>query len=114
MAIGPSGEIWIIECKSSRADYLSDSKWQGYLGYCDQFFWAVDSEFPHELLPKETGIILADRHDAEIIHHGEIKTLAPARRRKQLLKFARTAARRHDILTEAVMSQDQYLVKTQR
>lgn len=100
MAIGPAGEIWIIECKSSRADYLSDSKWQGYLEYCDQFFWAVDAQFPYELLPEDTGLIFADRHGAEIIRYGEVRNLVAARRRKQLLRFARTAADRHHILSE--------------
>ncbi len=101
MAIGPKGEIWIVECKSSRADYVSDSKWRNYLGYCDQFFWAVDSWFPHELLPLETGLMLADRHEAEIARSGQIRKLAPARRRKLMLKFARTAAERHYVLSEA-------------
>ncbi len=31
MALGPKGEVWIIECKSSRADFRADQKWQGYL-----------------------------------------------------------------------------------
>ena len=31
MALGPKGEVWVIECKSSRADFMSDHKWQGYL-----------------------------------------------------------------------------------
>ena len=46
MALGPKGEIWVVECKSSRADYMTDSKWQGYLEWCDRFFWAVDADFP--------------------------------------------------------------------
>ncbi len=28
MSLGPKGEIWIVECKSSRADFTSDRKWQ--------------------------------------------------------------------------------------
>ena len=31
MAIDRKGEIWIVECKSSRADFTSDRKWDGYL-----------------------------------------------------------------------------------
>ena len=31
MALGPKGEIWVVECKSSRADFASDHKWDGYL-----------------------------------------------------------------------------------
>ncbi|MCV6824926.1 MULTISPECIES: MmcB family DNA repair protein [Halocynthiibacter] len=94
IALGPKGEIWVIECKSSRADYLSDSKWQGYLEWCDRYFWAVDSEFPSEILPDETGLIIADSYDAEIIRMGPEAKLAPARRKKMTQKFARDAARR--------------------
>jgi len=54
MALGPKGEIWIVECKSSRADFQADHKWQGYLAWCDRFFWAVDTDFPTELLPADT------------------------------------------------------------
>lgn len=93
-AIGPKGEIWVVECKSSRADYLSDHKWQGYRAYCDRFFWAVDAAFPVELLPEETGLIIADSYDAEIVRMGPEQKLAAARRRKMTLKFARDTARR--------------------
>ncbi len=94
MGLGPKGEIWIVECKSSRADFLSDGKWQGYLEWCDRFFWAVDAEFPVELLPDETGLILADAYDAEILRMGPETRLAPARRKVMVQKFARHAALR--------------------
>ncbi|WP_204114842.1 MmcB family DNA repair protein [Shimia biformata] len=94
MGLGPKGELWVIECKSSRADFQSDNKWQGYLDWCDRYFWAVDTEFPTELLPQETGLIIADPYDAEIIRMGEESRLAPARRKKLIQKFAMDAARR--------------------
>ena len=94
MAVGPKGEIWIVECKSSRADYTSDCKWEGYLEWCDRYFWAVDAGFPSELLPLETGLIVADAFDAEIIRMGDETRLAPARRKVMMQKFARHAALR--------------------
>ncbi len=94
MALGPKGEIWVIECKSSRADYQSDHKWQGYLDWCDRFFWAVDEDFPTELLPVETGLIIADGYDAEVIRMAPENKLAPARRKAMVQKFARHAALR--------------------
>ena len=94
MGLGPKGEIWVIECKSSRADYLADQKWQGYLEWCDRFFWAVDADFPTDLLPPETGLILADPYDAEIIRMSPETPLAPARRKVMVQKFARHAALR--------------------
>jgi hypothetical protein len=94
IAVGKKGEIWVIECKSSRADFQSDSKWDGYLEWCDRFFWAVDSDFPTELLPDDTGLIIADSYDAEVIRMAPEDKLSPARRKALTLNFARHAARR--------------------
>lgn len=94
MALGPKGEIWIIECKSSRADFQSDHKWDGYLEWCDRYFWAVDEAFPTDLLPLETGLLIADAYDAEILRMGPESKLAPARRKVMVQKFARHAALR--------------------
>lgn len=94
MGLGPKGEIWIVECKSSRADYQADSKWHGYLDWCDRYFWAVDEAFPTELLPEESGLIIADAYDAEIIRMGPESKLAGARRKVMVAKFARHAALR--------------------
>ncbi len=94
MAIGPKGEIWVIECKSSRADFQTDTKWQGYLDWCDRFFWAVGPEFPTDLLPDNTGLIIADAYDAEIVREAPEIKLNAARRKKVLLKFGRNAADR--------------------
>jgi hypothetical protein len=94
MAMGPKGELWVIECKSSRADFLADSKWQGYLAWADRFFWAVDADFPVEILPEDTGLILADGYGAEIIRMAPEQRLAGARRSAVTRKFARDAARR--------------------
>ncbi|WP_422049543.1 MmcB family DNA repair protein [Shimia sp.] len=94
MALGPKGELWVIECKSSREDFQTDKKWQGYLEWGDRYFWAVDTDFPTELLPEGTGLIFADAYDAEIIRMGPEEKLAPARRKKMIQKFAMDAARR--------------------
>lgn len=90
-ALGPKGEVWIIECKSSRADFQSDSKWTGYLEWSDRFFFAVPADFPVELLPDEHGLIFADGYDAEIIRPSPLTPLAAARRKKITLKLARNA-----------------------
>lgn len=94
LALGPKGEVWVIECKSGRADYLTDRKWQGYLPWCDRFFWAVDADFPTDLLPDGTGLILADAFGGEIIRMGPDTPLAPARRKVMVQRFARHAALR--------------------
>ncbi|AZL58049.1 DNA repair protein MmcB-related protein [Tabrizicola piscis] len=94
MALGPKGEVWVVECKSGRADYRADRKWAGYLDWCDRFFWAVDAAFPVDLLPEGTGLILADPYDAEVVRMAPEVTLSPARRKVVLRTFARTAAAR--------------------
>ena len=94
MALGPKGEVWVIECKSGRADFRSDQKWRLYLDWCDRFFWAVDGDFPTELLPEGTGLILADAYDAEIVRMGPVVPLTAARRKVVVQKFARQAALR--------------------
>ncbi|MFO7758227.1 MAG: MmcB family DNA repair protein [Roseovarius sp.] len=93
-ALGPKGEIWVIECKSSRTDFQTDAKWQGYLDWCDRYFWAVDEAFPVDLLPDDTGIMIADAYAAEIVRMAEPRKLPAARRSALIRKFARDAARR--------------------
>lgn len=100
MALGPKGELWVIECKSGRADFMSDAKWQGYLPWCDHFFWAVDQDFPTDLLPEGTGLIIADGYDAEILRMGPEDKLAAARRTKLTRTFAVHAARRLQALRD--------------
>lgn len=92
--LGPKGEIWIVECKSSLADFRGDAKWEGYLDWCDRFFWAVPEGFPVEVLPVGTGLIMADRFDAAIMRDAPLDKLAGARRKAMTLKLARTAMRR--------------------
>jgi hypothetical protein len=104
MALGPKGEVWVVECKSGRADYMADAKWQGYLDWCDRFFWAVDEDFPTDLLPEETGLIIGDAYGAEIIRMGPETRLAPARRKVMVQKFAFHAARRLQALRDPDMA----------
>lgn len=100
MAMGPKGEIWIIECKSSRADFMADSKWQGYLEWSDRYFWAVNGDFDTDLLPQATGLMIADGYGAEILRMGPETRLAPARRKSLTYKFATHAARRLQLLRD--------------
>lgn len=106
MALGPKGEVWVVECKSSRADFMSDQKWEGYLDWCDRFFWAVDADFPVDLLPDETGLMIGDAYDAEIIRMGPETKLAAPRRKVMLQTFARHAARRLQTLRDPTAGLD--------
>ena len=100
LALGRKSEIWIIECKSSRDDFMSDEKWQNYLPWCDQYFWAVPTDFPVDILPEQTGVFWADGYDAELMRDAPISTLSPARRKSIIHRFARRAARRLAVLRD--------------
>ncbi len=100
LALGRKSEIWIIECKSSREDFMSDEKWQNYLPWCDQYFWAVPTDFPVDILPEQTGVFWADGYDAALIRDAPISTLSPARRKSIIHRFARRAARRLAVLRD--------------
>jgi len=91
IGLNNKGQIWIVECKSSRADFVSDHKWENYLPYCDAFFFAVDRYFPQEILPQDNGLIIADEFGAEIIRFGPKLELTAARRKALLIKFAMNA-----------------------
>lgn len=93
-AIDLAGEIVIVEVKSCREDFEADLKWRGYLEFADRFFFAVDRDFPQELLPAECGLILADRYGAAVLRESPRSPLSPARRKAAMLRFARHAADR--------------------
>ena len=94
LALGPKGQLWCVEVKSSRADFQSDAKWRDYLDWCDRLFFAVPEGFPDELLPPEHGLIRADAYWAEILREAPEAPLPAARRKAVTLRFARMAAER--------------------
>lgn len=102
ISITPKGEIWIVECKSCRADFAGDRKWQNYLEWSDRFFWAVDIDFPDDLLPPDTGLIRADAYGAEILRDSPLTRMAGARRTRLTRDIARVASIRLQALTDPV------------
>ncbi|MBX3480991.1 MAG: DNA repair putative endonuclease MmcB [Caulobacter sp.] len=94
MALGPKGEIVIVEVKSSPEDYLVDRKWGEYLPWCDAFYFAVGPEFPQTLLPDEPGLIVADSFGGAVVRDPPPTPLAAARRKALTLAFGRLAAMR--------------------
>jgi len=94
MALGPKGEIAIVEVKSSREDFLTDGKWQDYLPYCDAFYFAVAPEFPRAILPEGPGLIVADGFGGAVLTEAPDAPLVAARRKALTLAFGRLAAMR--------------------
>lgn len=94
LALGPKGEIWIIEIKSSLADFRVDNKWPEYKEFCDQFFFAKPPELDDAIFPIQEGLIVADPHGAEIIRPAINDLLSAARRKTMMLRLARMGADR--------------------
>lgn len=94
MALGPKGEIVIVEVKSSAPDYRVDRKWGEYAPYCERFYFAVAPEFPRGILAEGPGLIVADGFGGAVLTESPHIPLAPARRKALTLAFARLAALR--------------------
>ena len=94
IAVGEDGTIAIIEIKSSLEDFRADRKWPEYREFSDKLYFAVAPGFPQNVLPSDTGLIIADRYGGEIVREAPEHKLAPARRKAMLLRFARVAAGR--------------------
>ncbi|MHB1104564.1 MAG: MmcB family DNA repair protein [Devosia sp.] len=94
LGVGPKGEIWIVEIKSSLIDFQVDAKWPSYKDFCDRFFFAKPPELDPDIFPLSEGLIVADAHDAAILRMAEHFPLSGARRKAALLKLSRLGADR--------------------
>jgi hypothetical protein len=111
MAIDAKGALTIVEIKVAKSDLLGDGKWTDYLEYCDRFFWAVPPSLSpicegERFLPGEAGLIVADRYDAVMVRDAAHRPLAAARRKAELLRFARRAARRLSVQIDPSLGDD--------
>ncbi len=66
VALGANGDLWIVEIKSSVADFRADQKWMDYRAHCDRLFFATTLDVPCEIFPPDTGLIVADAYGASI------------------------------------------------
>jgi hypothetical protein len=100
VALGRDGEIWIIEIKSSIADFRADQKWTDYRLHCDKLFFATTLAVPCEIFPEDAGLIVADAFGAAITCEAPEHRLHAATRKCMLLAFARAAAIRLSALAD--------------
>jgi hypothetical protein len=100
VALGAAGELWIVEIKSSVADFRADRKWMDYRLHCDRLFFATTMEVPCDIFPKDTGLIVADSYGAEIVCAAPEHRLHASTRRSMMLAFARAAALRLSALAD--------------
>jgi hypothetical protein len=100
IGLAGDGSFAIVEVKVSVADFRSDAKWPEYEDFCDRLYFAVPPEFPDELIPEATGLIVADAYGAEEIRPAPETGLHASRRKALTLRFARAAAERHQRLVD--------------
>jgi hypothetical protein len=100
VALNSGGQIWIVEIKSSVADFRADQKWQDYRMHCDRLFFATTMDVPCEIFPPDTGLIVADAFGAQIMCEAPEHRLAAATRKSMMLAFARAAALRLQALAD--------------
>jgi hypothetical protein len=103
VALGPAGEIWIVEIKSSVEDFRVDMKWPDYRLSCDRFLFATHAGVPLDIFPRDAGLILADGYGAEVVRPAPEHRLAGATRKAMLLRFGQAAANRlHGLVDPSV------------
>src|SRR5215471_19284352 len=85
VALNSNGDIWIVEIKSSIADFRADQKWMDYRMHCDRLFFATTVEVPCEIFPKDTGLIVADAFGAQVVCEAPEHRLHAATRRSMML-----------------------------
>jgi hypothetical protein len=100
VALGGNGDIWIVEIKSSIADFRADQKWMDYRLHCDRLFFATTVEVPCEIFPPDTGLIVADAFGGSIICEAPEHRLSAATRKSMMLRFGHTAALRLQALAD--------------
>jgi len=100
VALNSSGDVWIVEIKSSIEDFRADQKWMDYRLHCDRLFFATTVEVPCEIFPKDTGLIVADAFGAHLVCEAPEHRLHASTRRSMMLAFARCAALRLQALAD--------------
>ncbi len=100
IALGADGTIWIIEIKSSPEDFYADNKWHEYREFCDKFYFAIPQTMDASIIPLEAGLIIADRWGAEFMRPASRHPLHASRRKALTHSFARSGARRLQLIAD--------------
>lgn len=94
VGLGPNGDVWIVEIKSSIEDFRVDQKWPDYRLSCDRLFFATHAGVPADIFPEDAGLILADLYGADLMREAPEHRLPAATRKAMLVRFAQAAAHR--------------------
>lgn len=94
VALTRSGDLWIVEIKTSVQDLRVDRKWPSYRAYCDRLFFATHPGVPAAIFPEDCGFILSDGYGAEMLREAPKHRLSAATRKAMVLRLARAGAAR--------------------
>lgn len=100
LALRTDGGFVCIEIKSGLRDFQVDRKWWEYREFADHLFFAVDIDFPSDVLPTETGLIVVADQAAELIREAPEHKLPAARRAALLRLWALLAGSRLTVLED--------------
>ena len=100
LALRGDGGFACIEIKSGLRDFQTDLKWAEYREFSDHLFFAVDADFPREILPEAAGLIVVAEAGAELIREAPEHKLPAARRTALLRRFALLAGNRLAMLED--------------
>jgi hypothetical protein len=100
VGLGRTGELWIVEVKSSIEDFQADHKWGDYRLHCDRLFFATGPEVSLTIFPETAGLIVADRFGGQLVRQAPEHRMPAATRRAMTLRFARAAAHRLQVLLD--------------
>jgi hypothetical protein len=100
LALRGDGGFVCIEVKSGLRDFLTDQKWREYREFADHLYFAVDLDFPLDVLPPETGLIVVADRTAELIRDAPEHKLTAPRRAALLRRWALLAGSRLAILED--------------
>lgn len=106
VALRQDGGFVCIEVKSGPRDFLTDTKWPEYRAYADALYFAVDQDFPIDLLPPEPGLIVAAGLEADLLREAPPHRLPSARRQALLRQFAALAVWRLAALDDPASTAD--------
>jgi len=93
-ALGADGTVMGVEIKVAVGDLKQDVKWPDYLEFCELFYFAIPPDFPDELVPPDTGLIVADKYGGAIVRPSPVASIHASRRKAVTLRFAKVAAER--------------------
>jgi hypothetical protein len=102
LALAPNGDFMCVEVKSGIADFLADGKWGEYRDFSDALYFAVDEDFPLDVLPDDVGVIVTAAREAALWRTAPLHRMAGARRRALTLRFALLGACRLETVVDPV------------